>query len=235
MATGSLPSQLALWKSKDTLLQFDVVELSCEGDENGSTKPQESLQAMQDYANAGGRVFASHFHYYWLSHGPPPFPSTAAWTPGADPASTSNGAIDTSFPKGVAFDKWLKNVNAVQADGTLDLRDTRANAAVDVNVNKGSRPWITAGAATMYFSFNTPLTAPEDQQCGRVIFSGLHVGAASQDYSRKGTPGNDAVPTGCTIGDLSPQEKALEFMLFDLTTCVVPDSVPPAPPPTPPR
>jgi hypothetical protein len=37
-------------------------------------------------------------------------------------------------------------------------------------------------------------------------------------------------PLSCRNGDLSAQEKALEFMLFDLTACVSPDSwVPPAP------
>ena len=53
----------------------------------------------------------------------------------------------------------------------------------------------------------------------------MNVGAASSDHPAK------PVPTDCANVDLSPQEKALEFMLFDLAACVTPNGEAPLPPP----
>src|SRR5439155_1085361 len=73
-AIGS-PDSTQLWSSNASLSAYDIVVLSCEGDENAQTKPGPALEALQEYANGGGRIFASHFHYYWFNNGPAPFPS----------------------------------------------------------------------------------------------------------------------------------------------------------------
>jgi hypothetical protein len=87
-----------------------------------------------------------------------------------------------------------------------------------------SRQWLhsTQPEGVQYLTFNTPAGAAAGKECGRLVFTDIHVSA--QDIA--GRP----YPSGCVSTELLPQEKALEFMLFDLSSCVQPDTVPPAPP-----
>jgi hypothetical protein len=232
-------SSSALWNTSQSLMGYDIVLLSCEGGETANM----NQQALHDYASAGGRVFASHFHYSWFNSGPYAAENLATWTPGANSIGNINGNIVTTlangqvFPKGQALQQWLGNVGAL-TNGELPIQQAKDNAKVSAT-NTPSQPWIIADqqaqdpGTTQYFSFNTPTNAAPSNgdtnaQCGRVVYSDLHVGAASGDK-----PGT--VPTECAVANLSPQEKALEFMLFDLSSCVTPDNAPPPPPPPPQR
>ena len=189
----------ALWSSVDDLMMYDVVLLSCEGNETIGM----NQQVLHDYADAGGRVFASHFHYSWFNTGPYGTENLATWTRNSNEIGDTLGTIVTAlpdgepFPKGMALLTWLQTVGALK-DGRLPIVEARHNADVSA-ANTPSQPWIVAD-------------------------SDLHVGGASGDDPMA------PVPTGCADGQLSPQEAALEFMLFDLSSCITPDEVPPRPP-----
>ncbi len=226
-----------LWGSATTLQAYDILLMACEGEQNPGTKPATALQAMYTYESNGGRVFASHWHDYWFENGPAPVPATGSWTdftpPPPDP---SYGTIDTSFPKGQAFHDWMSNVSGLQPDGTLQIYQPKQNLN---SVGPGAQQWVTvpnpqagdAGSPTAveYMSFNTPLDVDAGSQCGRVVYSDLHVSAAAGGTSAGDQTGHP-FPTGCMTTNLSPQEKALEFMLFDLSSCIMSDNQPPMPP-----
>jgi hypothetical protein len=57
-------------------------------------------------------------------------------------------------------------------------------------------------------------------------------GIPSGNYGTCSTASGTEFPMSCKQGDLLPQEKALEFMFFDLTACVSPDNLPPPKPVT---
>lgn len=221
---ASFSDATSLWGTLDSLMKYDIVLMACEGGQaGGGNKPQQALQAMFDYASAGGRIFASHWHNYWLENGPNPWPTTGEFNHQADLSDPFTALVDQTFPKGKALAEWLVNVQGSNKLGELVIN--QAQHTVD-GVNAGiSQRWIYSDSpnSTQYFTFNTPIGVPVENQCGRVVFSDIHVSsgdAIGADF-----------PTGCTTKDLSPQEKALLFMLFDLSACVQSDDSEPVPPP----
>jgi hypothetical protein len=75
----------------------------------------------------------------------------------------------------------------------------------------------------IHYTFDTPFTAGGSAgTCGRVVFSDFHVEDASSNQAKGKT-----FPSECTAGAMTPQEKLLEFMLFDLTSCVTPPACTP--------
>jgi hypothetical protein len=224
-------SSVALWDADGDLFRYDMVFLSCEGAETEAM----NQQALFDYAAAGGRVFASHFHYAWFNTGPFGQANLATWTRHGNSIGDIRALVVTTlpdgqtFPQGAALAHWLGG-NGALVGGELPIQGARHNADVGPG-NTASQPWIVADQvglspnATQYFTFNTPLGAAPADQCGQVVYTDLHVGAASGDDS------SQPVPAGCAQVDLSPQERAIEFVLFNLSSCVTPPGQAPAPPP----
>ncbi len=226
LASGtSYAPQADLWPDAATIKKYDILLLACEGageDVVGPDKPAPSRGAMLEYMNAGGRVFMSHLHKYWLVHGPAPLPTVATFVEKPDLPNPTTAFIDTSFPKGVALSEWMVNVGGSTMAGEFTLK--AGQHTVDAVNPATSQRWIYGKTpeSVMYYTFNTPIGTKPEEQCGRVVFSDIHV--SSDDK-----PG-DPFPNGCTTKDLSAQEKALVFMLFDLSSCVNPDKERPKPP-----
>jgi hypothetical protein len=229
---ASFPAATTLWASPTKLLSYDMLLMSCEGGQYASTK-MPYVGNIKGYADAGGRLFNDHLHFYWLRNGPNPWPMTAAYIGnGAAPASPTTGNIVTTFPKGSALADWLVTVGGSTTRGQITLYG--AQHSVDA-VNAPTQGWITIGTATDYLTFNTPVEAAATAQCGRVVETDLHVkDVPSSQNGKDDSDPSKPFPSACLSTTLSAQEKALEFLFFDLSSCVQPDTTMPTPPPVPP-
>jgi hypothetical protein len=240
-----------LWASKQSFESYDIVLLACEGDtfdpdaqtDGGlggllgggkSNVTKAAKQNLHDWLNEGGKVFATHFHYTWFQNGPPDFQAVANWKGySLGTGMCNNCSIDQSFQGGRDFYSWLKTVGALSGTG-INLTGV-ADSVGTVTMGTTDR-WIYDSANnndTKYLSFNLPiggLTVDAGEMvtkeyCGKAVFTDLHAG---------GAPSGD-LPGSCKTADLSAQEKALEYLFFDLSACVHQENEPPPPPIQPPK
>jgi hypothetical protein len=216
----------SLWSTKQDLEHYDLVLLGCECAEHNETKPPAAMRAMHDWLGEGGRVWATHYQSTWFKNGPADFQGVANWLVSQTDGPTSGPfAIDTSWAPGQTLQTWLNNLGAVNADRTLPLNAVDVSTSVS-SVTAPSSRWIydltpTDGGTdgTKVLSFFTPVGGIPDAgggsaYCGRAVFTDIHPG---------GSVASGAVPASCTGGTLSAEERALEYLFFELSSsCSLP-------------
>ena len=98
----------------------------------------------------------------------------------------------------------VKSVSSA-ADGTLWL----------ATYGKGVFRWTEAGVT------NVSLAAWTNQSLyAQSVLSDIHVSQGGSSATEDDSDPSLAYPDGCRTTELSPQEKALEFMIFDLSSCI---------------
>jgi len=235
---GNFNDSQKLWGNATNagkLSDYDIVLLSCETAQHAETKPQEAMDHLKTYADLGGRVFLSHWHNIWITG------STQAPTNGAKPmvwsdmsntepmiatftdnTILSDGTVDTidedphDNPKGMSFASWMSNVGGSPARGIVPIQDKTGKQTCHKINPQNAEQWVywQMGQTKFpqMFQFTTPIEMPQENRCGKVVFSDMHVSAA---------PLGGGYPTSCgNTTTLTQQEKALAFMFFDISSCV---------------
>jgi hypothetical protein len=223
-----------------TYMKYDQILLPCWG--NAFTKNAAELGNLINYGNAGGRFFATHYSYSWL-HGNGVLEGTAQWDPRANPNDTNpvpsgqpfTGNVSLNVPTsnpGV-FVQWLNHVGALANGNPAGSPPPNPMVTIqqgrhDVDKVLGSSTdWIDgtdpapakdAGSTQMLLHFTFDMPIGQTSQCGHAIYSDFHV---------NGTTSNGTTfPNECDQSALTAQERILEYMIWDLASCV------PGPPPS---
>jgi hypothetical protein len=220
-----------MWNST-ALFNYDIVVSDCEC--GPSSRGTNGYANMKTYLDHGGRFFGSHWQYEWFgdTNAPPEWQAAVNWYPPWTStywwwAPSYTNFIDTTFPKGAALDEWTQFVNTSGyiLGGTTPPSGTDpvypAAAVLAGEVHSGVTRWIYADATNTtvpytaaaydahYLSIDMPYSAEPSStpQCGRAFFGDTHIAGEPSQVS------------------------ALEFVFFDLSSCVQDESQPPVSPP----
>jgi hypothetical protein len=229
--------------SNPTFMKYDQILLPCWGDADHFAKSPAQLANLISYGNAGGRFFATHYSYSWLFHNGV-LAGTAQWDPKANQNNIPNpsgvpftGDVSLNVPTGNAgaFVKWLNLMGAL--NGSNPTGAPPANPTVTIiagrhDVDKvlgASTEWIDGtdpaplsgrpSTMLLHFTFNMPIG--QASQCGHAIYSDFHVNATLSNGL--------TFPNECDKAALTAQERILEYMIWDLSSCA------PGQPPPPPK
>jgi hypothetical protein len=237
---NTTPHDSVLYSSLPRMQSYDMVVADCEGAtwDAGSVERDASGGNVREFVNRGGRLFASHLSFSWLDgNGTQAYAAATPIATGLGPAATwdrtlytdtsGTGVISVGRPRASAriqnFAAWAAREGIATAPAyQFNIVDPRST---NTGIGTSSEEFVyrsDGNQRVQQFSFNTPYAAPKAAVCGRVAYSGFHVsaGGGTQPYI-------DAVfPAHCT-GALTPQEKVLLYMLFDLGSCV--GNTPPPP------
>jgi len=237
---ASTPSQTTLMSNSATMNGYDVLMFPCQGSPSSQTTTTGATNLL-NYANSGGRVFATHYSYAWLDPDIPfdsQFPPVANWTTTAEQQVGSGvGTVNTGFTDGATLAQWLQNAGATVkgTNNQIDLSTMRTDVS---SVISPTQSWVTlnsgsytgqTGNPVMQMTFNTPVGSPAASQCGRVMYNDYHVyNGSNTGATYDPTLANDRTFLGCSPQPhtMTPQEEMLEYALFDLSSFVTPVVVP---------
>jgi len=166
---------------------------------------------LAGFVNAGGRVFATAISYDYVAQA---FPSAITWMgPGGSPqpvdgANVGIAANYTGNIDDMQLLAWLKAIKVTQTN-TVPLQGFLNPWSVQSSLPKTSTLVVDG---TIKYDINggnpttgdVPLTTKFDvSTCGRVIYSSYHT-------------------AGGTAQNLLPQERILEYLMFEVGSCVGP-------------
>jgi hypothetical protein len=244
------PSITSLIAAQTTLEKYDALLFACPG---GSTdKATAERTEVLNYANEGGRVFATHWNYTWLydvnnnsdircdanfntatnaCNYTSAWGTSLTWNPDAQ-ATKDTGLVSTTASGGT-FDKWLgaTGVTALcNAAPNNNCNTAPATGAPDrINISDPRYDAfgpVDTNAELFVSQYNPGTPVPILHYAFNTPYA-----AAKQCgrviFSDFHVSGNTSSPTtnfpsACDNNALTSQEKVLAYMLFNLTSCITP-------------
>ena len=200
----------------NTISQYNIVFIPCSGSDgtdcndytSGEPKVQENLR---NFVKAGGKLYVTDYSYDYLRQ---PFPGFIDWEDETNEIGSAcqDGSYDAPAQvEDQGLHDWLQaigisNFELKQSWTTIDSLHTASSFDADGKpADITPKVWVTA----LKTSGPHPATVSFQYGCGRGLFSTYHTEASDSNGA----------------SELLPQEKALLYVLLEVSVCVEPPSV----------
>jgi hypothetical protein len=144
--------------------KYDLVIFGCQGP-SGRTEADASTydENVVNFANDGGRIFATHWEFSWVNNPPEWAPLSSFSSSSSTSSVTTPGQLSTSYAGEPVLAAWLNYIGALNAPASqLELTLTAVFYENVLAVNPPAQTWITLpnyNNSANQFSFDTPVGA----------------------------------------------------------------------------
>jgi len=221
-----------LVKNYNLLKTYNIVFINC-SDNTFETQLKSSLvqQNLKKYVSSGGRLYVTDWSYDWIEQ-LPDLAKFIDFEPGASGASPEaqnaaalgkNGLKIYADIKDSKLAKWLGQFSGAIQNGKSLISHFLTGWVIMKSVSKEVKTWVTGVIRSTNGAIqgSRPLTVTFNyNNCGKALFSSYHT--EGRDDELKGWPPvAKPFPQYCA-GKFSPQDRILEYLIFDIANCVTP-------------
>ena len=184
---ANTPVQSNLFKTdpattRPVINNYDMTILACQG--GAFAQKSADRNALRSYAASGGRVFATHYSYTWLTDNDQNtaqagvadnWSEVAKWHhDNGDEPNSAVGHIDlVSNPKGPDFQGWLEAVNAsVPNSGNVSVNVVRHSSDSISSVAGKTQQWLSRDGASLRKCSRSGATCSSNANCVARVCSG---------------------------------------------------------------
>jgi hypothetical protein len=225
----TLPSFKNLVADLNKMKSYNIIFINC----TANTFEKELANAtirknLNDYVNAGGRLYVTDWSYDWIEQ-VEPFSPFIDFEPGASPntpeplnaaALGADGLKVTAKIKDPQMAQWLTAFPGAISGGNSHIEHFLINWVIMHKLGQGTKLWVEGSIKSSSGSLTgtRPLTVTFNfKNCGKVLYSSYH----TEGREDESVIAPKAFPAYCG-GTFSPQDRILEYLIFDIASCIKP-------------
>jgi hypothetical protein len=226
------PSFSSLVRDLKKMKGYNVIFINCT-DNTFESELQNSLvlQNLSAYVQSGGRLYVTDWSYDWVEQvgAFAPFIDFEPGPSGAVPEGHNKAALGASNLRLMAdikdarMARWLTLFRGVVQNSKSLIQHFLLNWVIMHKTHKDATVWVEGviRSRTGLIQGRRPLTVTFNfKNCGKILFSSYHTEGRDDELKAYPLPAKP-FPQYCGPG-FSPQDRILEYLIFDIANCVGP-------------